>query len=46
MGQGLYSSNINSHLLSNWATWDNFDLGVYFSATFSLTSPLSDHKVP
>ena len=37
--------------LSNWATWDNGEkkvkgCEVYFSGTFSWTSPLSERKVP
>ena len=47
----LFSSNQNSLLLSNKANWDNREkilkgCEVYFSATFSRTSPLSDRKVP
>ena len=45
----LFSSSTNSLLLSSWATWDNRKVvwkDVYFSAKFSWTSLLSDHKVP
>ena len=46
----LFSSNPNSLLLSNWTPWNNRKkvkgCKVYFSATFSWTSLLSDRKVP
>ena len=47
----LFSSNKNSLLLSNRATWDNREMGwkdaeSIFSVTFSWTLPLSDRKVP
>ena len=46
----LLSSNINSLLLSAWATWYNLEKvkgrEVDFSMIFLWTSPLSDRKVP
>ena len=47
----LFSSNINSLLLSNLATWDNGkmiwkDAESIFQQGFSWTSLLSDHKIP
>ena len=48
----LFSSKLNSLLLSNWAPWNNREKKwkdrweVYFSATYSWTSPLLDRKVP
>ena len=47
----LFNFNQNSLLLSNRANWDSREkvlkgCEVYFSATFSWTSPLSDGNVP
>ena len=46
----LCSSNLTFLRSSDWVTWFNGKSfkgrEVYFSATFSLASPLSDHKVP
>ena len=46
----LFSSNLAFLRSSNWVTWYNGKSfkgrEIYFSATFSLASPLSDRKVP